>query len=136
MIRELVPHYSAAGLGFAPQVEVVSRIAQQIIENGNVAHAFLGVSLRTNFAIQDDGAAVPTGAVVAGFADGPSAAEDAGLRVDDVVVSWNGNEVRTINDLINGIRASEVGEEITLVIDRAGEILTFTVELGQRPEGV
>lgn len=131
-----VSESGAEGIGFATPVEVVRRIADQIIATGEVAHAFLGVSLRTNFVIQSDGAAVPTGAIVAGFADSPSAAEDAGLEIDDVIVEWNGNEVRTINDLINGIRASAVGEEIQLVIDRDGETFNFSVVLGQRPEGV
>lgn len=132
-----VSESGAEGIGFATPVEVVERISQQIIETGDVAHAFLGVSLQTNFEIQDDGAAVPTGAVVAGFAlDGPSAAEDAGLQVNDVIVSWNGNMVRTINDLINGIRASAVGEEITLVVNRGGDNISFGVVLGERPEGV
>ncbi len=131
-----VSESGAEGIGFATPVEVVRRIAGQIIDTGEVAHAFLGVSLRTNFIIQDDGAAVPAGAIVAEFANTPSAAQDAGLDVDDVIVEWNGNQVRTINDLINGIRGSRVGDEIELIVDRDGETLTFTVVLGQRPEGL
>ncbi|NND04265.1 MAG: trypsin-like serine protease [Acidimicrobiia bacterium] len=131
-----VSESGAEGIGFATPVEVVQRIANQIIATGDVAHAFLGVSLQTNFRIQTDGAAVPTGAVVAGFADADSAAQAAGLELDDVIVSWNGNDVRTINDLINGIRAAMVGDAIDLVVDRNGETFSFTVILGQRPEGV
>lgn len=131
-----VSESGAEGIGFATPVEVVNRISLQIIETGDVAHAFLGVTLRTNFVIQDDGAAVPAGAVIVGFADGTSAANLAGIEADDVVVSWNGNEVRTINDLINGIRASAVGDTITLEVDRAGDTITIDVILGERPEGV
>jgi serine protease Do len=131
-----VSESGAEGIGFATPVEVVNRISKQIIETGDVAHAFLGVSLRTSFVIQEDGAAVPNGAVVVGFAEGVSAAEQAGLEVDDVIISWNGNDVGIQNDLINGIRASAVGETITLVVDRDGQILTYEVELGERPEGV
>ncbi|MCP3974938.1 MAG: trypsin-like serine protease [bacterium] len=131
-----VSESGAEGIGFATPVEVVNRIVGQIIETGDVAHAFLGVSLATSFTIQDDGAAVPAGAVVVGFADGVSAAADAGLQVDDVILTWNGNEVRTINDLINGIRGSHVGESIMLEVDRGGKIVDFEVILGQRPEGV
>ena len=126
----------AEGIGFAIPVEVVRRIANQIIETGEVAHAFLGVSLQTNFEIQSDGAAFPAGAVVAGFAEGVSAAAEAGLELEDVILSWNGNEIGTINDLISGIRSANVGEVITLVVDRGGETLTFDVVLGVRPEGV
>ncbi len=131
-----VSESGAEGIGFATPVEVVNRISDQIIETGDVAHAFLGVSLRTSFVIQEDGAAVPNGAVVVGFAEGVSAAEQAGVEVDDVIVGWNGNEVSIENDLINGIRASAVGETVTLTVNRGGEILTYEVVLGERPEGV
>ena len=131
-----VSESGAEGIGFATPVEVVNRIVKQIIETGDVAHAFLGVQLRTNFEIQSDGAAVPNGAVVVGFADGVSAAALAGLEVDDVIISWNGNPVRAQNDLINGIRASAVGDTVTLVVHRGGKELTFAVVLAERPEGV
>jgi len=131
-----VSQSGAEGIGFATPVELVNRIASQIIDTGDVAHAFLGVQLQANFAIQEDGSALPTGAIIAGFGDGASAARDAGLEVNDIILSWNGNEVRTRNDLISGIRATEVGEVVTLVVDRAGEELSFEVTLGQRPEGV
>ena len=131
-----VSQSGAEGIGFAIPVELVNRIAAQIIETGDVAHAFLGVQLQPNFAIQEDGSALPTGAIVAGFGDGASAARDAGLQVNDVILSWDGNEVRTRNDLINGIRRAAVGEVLTLVVDRGGVELSFDVTLGQRPEGV
>lgn len=131
-----VSQAGAEGIGFATPVEVVRRIADQIIETGDVAHAFLGVQLRTNFEIQPDGSAFPTGAHVTAFAEGPSAAEEAGLEVDDVIVAWNDNEVRTMNDLINGIRRAEVGETITLDVRRGSEFLSISVMLGERPEGV
>ena len=131
-----VSESGAEGIGFAIPVEVVNRIVKQIIDTGDVAHAFLGVQLRTSFVIQEDGAAVPNGAVVVGFAEGVSAAEQAGLEVNDIIISWNGNDVGAQNDLINGIRASAVSEIITLTVDRDGEILTYDVELGERPEDV
>jgi S1-C subfamily serine protease len=131
-----VSQSGAEGIGFATPVELVRRIASQIIETGDVTHAFLGVQLQPNFAIQEDGSALPTGAVVAGFGEGDSAARDAGLQVDDVILSWDGNEVRTVNDLISGIRRSSVGEAVTLVVDRGGEQIEFEVILGERPEGV
>jgi len=131
-----VSEAGAEGIGFATPVEIVNRIADQIVTNGQVAHAFLGVQLRPNFEIQDDGAAIPSGAIVSGFGEGSSAAAAAGLQIDDVITSWNGQQVRTLNDLINGIRSSMVGETIILVIDRGGEEFTFDVILGERPEGV
>ncbi len=131
-----VSEAGAEGIGFATPVEVVNRIAQQIIETGNVAHAFLGVQLRTSFEIQEDGAAVPNGAVVVGFTEGESAAEQAGLEVNDIIIGWDGNEVGAQNDLINGIRSAGVGDTITLRVNREGQILSFDVLLGERPEGV
>ena len=131
-----VSQAGAEGIGFATPVEVVKRISSQIIETGEVAHPFLGVQLRTRFDVQADGGAVPNGAVIVAYADDQSAAADAGIEVQDVIVAINGQQVRTQNDLIIGIRSATVGEVITVQVDRDGEILTFDITLGERPAGI
>ena len=130
-----VSQAGAEGIGFATPVEVVKRIASQIIETGEVAHPFLGVQLRTRFDIQADGGAVPNGTVIVAYADDQSAAAEAGLEIQDVIIAINGNRVRTQNDVISGIRSAQVGEVITVQVDRDGEILTFEITLGERPPG-
>src|ERR671911_150954 len=58
-----------------------------------------------------------------------SAADDAGLREGDRIVSFNGHDVATWADVTDDIRASEVGDQVTLGIERDGRPTTLSAEL-------
>ncbi|HET6952659.1 MAG TPA: site-2 protease family protein [Acidimicrobiales bacterium] len=62
-----------------------------------------------------------------------SAADGAGLREGDRIVSINGDRVSTWSDVTDVIRASEVGDEVVLGIERGGSPLTLDAELRPRP---
>jgi S1-C subfamily serine protease len=84
----------AEGIGFAIPVELVSRIADEIITSGEVHHAFLGVRLDTYREDRGDGGLTPSGAVVTSFPDDVlSAAAAAGIREGDVIVTFEGDTV-------------------------------------------
>jgi S1-C subfamily serine protease len=124
----------AEGIGFAIPVELVTRITDEIIETGTVAHAFLGVSLNNAFEQRGDGAQMPSGAIVANFAVTPSAAAEAGLEEGDVIVGYNDKPVRVRDDLISGLRRLRVGDTVTLDVVRGAERLAIEVVLGTRPD--
>jgi S1-C subfamily serine protease len=125
----------AEGIGFAVPVEVVDRIAEELIETGDVRHAFLGVRLENFFEEVDGATSRPAGARVSDFPEGvESAAAGAGLRIDDVIIAANGDTVTTRDDLISILRRFRVGESVSLLVMRDGESLTFNVELGERPD--
>ena len=58
-----------------------------------------------------------------------SPAAMAGLQVDDLIVSVNGTDVETTQDVIEAVQAQEIGEGLTLEVERDGETLTIEVEL-------
>ncbi len=124
----------AEGIGFAIPVELVTRITDEIIQTGAVSHAFLGVGLNNAFEQGNDGAQVPAGAIVSNFAITPSAAEDAGLELGDIIVGYDGNEVRVRDDLISGLRRLRVGDTVTLDVIRSAERVAIDVVLGARPD--
>jgi membrane-associated protease RseP (regulator of RpoE activity) len=62
-----------------------------------------------------------------------SAADDAGLREGDRIVSFNGHDVATWADVTDDIRASEVGDQVTLGVERDGRPMTLSAELRPRP---
>lgn len=126
----------AEGIGFAIPVELVTRITDEIIETGDVDHAFLGVSLDMAFEQTTDGAFVPSGALVSEFAVDPSAAQTAGVEAGDLVIAYNGSTVSTPDDLISGLRRLRAGEAVTLSIVRGSEHLEIDVVLGVRPDDV
>jgi len=75
------------------------------------------------FEVQTD-----TGAFVSSLlAD--SAANEAGVQEGDVIVAVDGEAIETSEELTEAIRGREVGDEIELRIERAGEELTLTAEL-------
>jgi len=65
-----------------------------------------------------------------------SAAEEAGLQKGDLVVSIDGSAIRKFTDLQQKV-ITRAGEELTVVVDRAGQQMTFTVvpKLREEPDG-
>ncbi len=109
------------GVGYAVPGDTAKRVAQELIQDGKVEHAYLGVSL------QDDGAA-RLESVVTG-----SPAARAGLRTGDVVVEVDGKAIETGDELREAIDAKKPGDELELKVQRGNDERDVTVELGTRP---
>ncbi|MFH0946231.1 MAG: PDZ domain-containing protein [Planctomycetota bacterium] len=62
-----------------------------------------------------------------------SAAEQAGLKEGDVVVSISGSPVASVDDLVNALGKLEAGDTVELGIKRGDEVKVKTVKLGSRP---
>jgi S1-C subfamily serine protease len=126
----------AEGIGYAIPVNLVQRVTDEIIETGEVRHAFLGILGRD--AIEDgaDGAEIPAGAEIEGVDPQDGAAGRAGLVGGDVIVGIEGIEIHTMNELVVQLRLYRVGEKIDLQIRRDGDIETVSVTLDERPEDV
>ncbi|MEX2323975.1 MAG: trypsin-like peptidase domain-containing protein [Acidimicrobiia bacterium] len=130
-----VSDYGQEGVGFVIPIEIVERIVADLIEDGVVTHAFLGVSGSTHYPESDDGSSRPAGVLVEEvIAD--TAAADAGVATGDVIVAVDGFELTTMEDLVVRMRLRRVDDVVQLVVDRSGERLTFDITLRQRPEGV
>ncbi|MDX1690526.1 MAG: trypsin-like peptidase domain-containing protein [Acidimicrobiia bacterium] len=125
----------AEGLGFAIPVEMVVRITDELIERGEVRHAFLGITGSTFFEEAPDGASIPSGVVVASVLDDTAAAE-AGLQAGDIIRSFDGERVVTMDQLVVGLRFYRVGDTVSMEIDRGGETRTLELTLLARPENV
>jgi putative serine protease PepD len=109
------------GIGYAVPGDTAQRVARELIEDGSVEHAYLGVSL------PPDGAARLV-RVVEG-----SPAGRAGLQSNDEVTKVDGDEIETGDELRDVIDAKKPGDRITLTIRRSGDERTVRVTLGQRP---
>ena len=118
------------GIGFATPVEIVERVVEEIIANGRAGTAFLGIVGGTSFDTASDGAQVPAGVEVASV-EPTGAAAAAGLAAGDVMISFEGAELQTMEDLIILLRRSYVGDEVQVMIDRAGSVETIDLVLGE-----
>jgi S1-C subfamily serine protease len=123
------------GVGFAIPVGQAVTSAEQLIEFGEVRHAFLGVGggdvtpeIAEQFDLDSD-----TGAILESVEPGSGAAV-AGLRSGDIVVEVEGEAVESMLDLAVAIRRFQAGDTVEVVYLREGQRREAQVELGERPE--
>jgi putative serine protease PepD len=112
------------GVGFAVPSNTVERIADALIDDGEVEHAYLGVSTED----VEDG----TGASIAEVRAGTPAAR-AGLENGDVVTAVDGESVESADELRQLIDSKSPGDKAVLTIRRDGDTQTLEVTLGARP---
>jgi len=120
-------------LGFAIPVNIAKRILQQLRENGRVVRGYLGVSVGN--VDRDEAEAFglenSNGALVIEVVPG-HAAEKAGLRHGDVILSVDGQKVEDTRELIDTISALPPGTKVKLGVIRDGKPETITVTLEER----
>ena len=115
----------SSGVGFAVPVDTVKEVVPQLLENGEIKRAYLGVS--TGPAESGDGA------VVASITrDGPAA--DSGLRVGDKIVKVEDRTIQDPSGLSTAVLDFKPGDRVTLTVERGGDERTIDVELGTRPD--
>jgi putative serine protease PepD len=128
-----VSDVGAEGLGFAIPVEMMQRITEDLIRDGVASHAFLGITGETHYEPQADGALAPAGVEVTSVLDGTAAAS-AGLVTGDTIMTFDGEQVTTMDGLVVRLRFFRVGMTVTLGVIRDGATLNIDVTLLERPE--
>ncbi len=138
------------GIGFAVPIDTASEIAQQLIDTGEVQHAFLGISgadLTPEIAdvlnLDENSGALVQSVVSGSPADEAGvSAGDAQVTIDgqqinaggDIITAVDGESVTGMDDVIAAVDAKKPGESVELTLLRGGETRDVTVELAQRPE--
>ena len=123
------------GVGFAIPVNMVRWVADQLITDGAVKRAVLGVALDelTNDLRKAFGVPLGEGALVARvFPDMPAA--EAGVEEGDIVVEIGGRRVKNRADLQGIVEALEVDKTYPLHVLRDGEEVTLDVTLAAMPD--
>jgi serine protease Do len=122
------------GIGFSIPINMVMVIANQLIERGTVARAYLGVNLDQRFTSAMAVAAGLNrlqGARVTGITP-DSPAEDAGLQVGDVILTYDGHRIEDDGHLVNLVSLTPVDKEVALLVLRDRERITIQVKVGDR----
>jgi Do/DeqQ family serine protease len=119
------------GIGFAVPSEIARSIMRQILDFGEVRRGLLGVTITT---IDEEGAKalgaeVDSGALVSNIEPG-SAAEQAGLLVDDIIVRVDDKKIDDSRELANAIGLKGSGEEVNIEFVRDGKSRKVTAILG------
>ena len=119
------------GLGFAIPIQDAAHIANQILQYGYVTdRATLGVSGKTVPASVAEQYGLVPGALVYSVEDG-SAAQEAGVQVNDIITALDGKEVAGSTELTTMVRTYAVGDTVELTVWRNGTVQTLTATLGQ-----
>ncbi len=114
---------SYEGYGFAVPVDLVTRVASDLIAYGDVRRGYLGVQIRAVTAGDADDLGLDRigGVVVEEVAEEGAAAE-AGLRVGDVLLAVDGQEVDAPNQFQSAIALRRPGDAIALSLRRGGDV--------------
>ncbi len=119
------------GIGFAVPSELAGSIMRQILDFGEVRRGLLGVSIQTIDAESASalGAEVESGALVSAIEPG-SAAEAAGIQVEDIIIRVNDDRIDNSRELANAIGLKGSGEDVEIEVVRGGDNRVFTATLG------
>ena len=129
----------AEGLGFAVPVNLALGIAEDLISDGKILHAFLGILGAQHFETAADGARVFSGVFIQELY-GPGgetfAIGKAGALPGDVIKTINGENVKTLDGLITMLRTKRAGDQVEIQIMRDSQAITLVFQLDLRPSDV
>ena len=126
------PSGGSIGIGFAVPSKTVAGVVDQLRQFGELRRGWLGVRIQsvTDEIAESLNIKPPRGALVAGVDDkGP--AKPAGIEPGDVVVKFDGKDVKDPKDLSRVVADTAVGKEVDVVIIRKGQEETKKVALGR-----
>ena len=124
------------GIGFAVPINIAKQLLPQL-KKGEVVRGWLGVGIQeiTEELKQSLDLKTNDGVLVSGISAG-SPADKAGIRRGDVIVSFDGNEVKEMHQLPFMVATTPVGKKVAVEILRDGSRKTLQVEIGRlREEG-
>ena len=123
------------GLSFAIPIEVVMNVEEQIVKHGKVQRGRLGITIQQlDQSLADSfGMKKPGGALVSAV-ENDSPAAKAGIEPGDVIVSVNGKEVKSSNELPPLIANILPGNSAKLQVWRKGSVRDIDVKVGAQKE--
>lgn len=121
------------GIGFAIPINMAKDLLP-MLKTGKISKGFLGVGVRNinsdfkeKLDLKDEDGAL----VISVASGGPS--DKAGIKTYDVIISFEGKQVKDMNNLIRLVSATPVGTDAEVVVIRNGKEKTFHIKLGERP---
>ena len=129
----------AEGLGFAVPINLALNISQDLVDDGKVYHAFLGILGAQHFEGAEDGARIFSGVEIQelyGPANDIYAIGKAGAMPGDIIKKVNGKNIKTLDGLITLLRSKKAGDEISIEITRNEQVITLEFLLDLRPSDV
>jgi len=126
------PSGGSIGIGFAVPSKVVQAVASSLQQFGEIRRGWLGVKIQqvTDEIAESLNIKPARGALIAGIDDkGP--AKPAGIEAGDVIIKFDGKDIKEMRDLPRIVADTPVGRDVEVVIVRKGKEEKKTVKLGR-----
>ncbi len=124
------------GIGFAIPVNMAKQIIPQLRDEGHVTRGWLGVTVQAlNKELADSfGLENSEGALINEVVK-DSPADEAGLQRGDILLTYDGEPIKELNDLPRLVAATAVDKSVKVKIFRDGKERTIKVKIGRLDEG-
>ncbi len=130
----------AENVAFAIPVNYAKKDIQQVITSNKITYPFLGIryvlvdaSVKSEYKLSVDyGALVLKGSNGEQAVTPGSAAANAGIKENDIILEFGGQKITTDNTLAKMIQQKSAGDKVTLKLFRNGQEMNVDVTLGQR----
>ena len=132
----LSPSGGSVGIGFATPSATLMPVIEQLQNFGETRRGWLGVRIQNvdETIAESLGLGKPRGALVAGVDDkGPG--KPAGIKSGDVIIKFDGKDVKDSRELPKIVAATAVGREVSVIVVRGGKEQELKVTLGRLEEG-
>jgi serine protease Do len=123
------------GIGFAIPINMAKELLPQLKEKGRVTRGWLGViiqrvtsQLAESFGLKDEKGALVSQVIK----DGP--AEKAGIRQGDIILEFDGKEIKDFGDLSRIVASTPVGKTVSIKIFRNGKIISVKATMAEMEE--
>ena len=123
------------GIGFAIPINLAKRVVEDLVANGKVTRAYIGISPQeiTSDLMDAFNLSEVSGVLVAKV-ETDSPAHKAGLEVGDVIVEFNGEKVPNVSKFRIAVATSRVGTKVPVKIIRGERSQTLYIQLDAFPE--
>ena len=120
------------GMGFAIPINSTEDVTSQLIQYSKVKRPYIGIT-----GMDLDEQTAKANNLVEGIyvkaIDDFSAAEKAGLKIGDVIIQADGKDIKTMDELNEIKNSHQIGDEMTVKVNRDGEERDLTITLGEQP---
>ena len=129
------PSGGSIGIGFSIPSNLAKTVVAQLRDFGRAKRGWLGVKIQqvTPDIAESMGLKEPSGAMVASVEDGGPAAA-AKLRGGDIILKFNGQDVKEMRTLPRIVAETEIGREVPVTVWRDGHETTLTARVGELPD--